>query len=181
MPRIIRYLTVLYGETKIIDNRFLKFLKFYLSQASLAAVSMLLVLILVDSMADAALAAGLGASVAIIFIHPSSPTAQYRSLIGGHFIGIALGALFSGLIFSSPISVYFTSIPWLSDICLGLSAGLMILIMAVTNTEHPPAVGILLGVALQPWQWTTFVALLMAVLILSAIRWIFRNSLRDLI
>ena len=181
MPRIIRYLTVLYGETKIIDNRFSKFLKFYLSQASLAAVSMLLVLILVDSMADAALAAGLGASVAIIFIHPSSPTAQYRSLIGGHFIGIALGALFSGLIFSSPISVSFTSIPWLSDICLGLSVGLMILIMAVTNTEHPPAVGILLGVALQPWQWTTFVALLMAVLILSAVRWIFRHSLRDLI
>ena len=59
MPRIIRYLTVLYGETKIIDKRFSKFLKFYLSQASLAAVSMLLVLILVDSMADAALAAGL--------------------------------------------------------------------------------------------------------------------------
>ena len=181
MSKIIRYFAVLCGEIEIIDSRFLKYLKYYLSQAGLATLSMLLVLILVDSLADAALAAGLGASVAIIFIHPSSPTARYRSLIGGHFIGIALGALFSGLIFSSPISVYFASTPWLSDICLGLSVGLIILVMAITNTEHPPAVGILLGLALQPWQWTTLATLIIAVILLSAMRWTFRGSLRDLI
>ena len=181
MAKIIQYFTTWYRETKIIDKRFLKFLKYYLTQASLGAVAMLLVLILVDSLADAALAAGLGASVAIIFIHPSNPTARYRSLIGGHFIGIALGALFSALILSSPFSEYFATIPWISDICLGLSVGLMILTMAITNTEHPPAVGILLGVALQPWQWTTFVALVIAVFILAMIRWTFRAWLRDLV
>ena len=181
MLRIIQYFATLCVRNKILDNRFSKFFKYYLIQASLAAVSMLLVLLLVDSLADAALAAGLGSSVAIIFIHPSSPTGRYRSLIGGNSIGILLGALFSRLIFSSSVNAYFASNPWLSDICLAISVGLMILIMAITNTEHPPAVGILLGVALQPWKWEVFIVLFIAILILSAFRWTFRNYLRDLI
>ena len=181
MLRIIQYFATLCDRTKILDNRFSKFFKYYLIQACLAAVSLLLVLLLVDSLADAALAAGLGSSVAIIFIHPSSPTGRYRSLIGGNSIGILLGALFSGLIFSSSTNVYFASNPWLSDICLAISVRLMILIMAITNTEHPPAVDILLGVALQPWKWEVFIALFIAILILSAFRWTFRNYLRDLI
>ena len=78
MLRIIQYFATLCDRNKILDNRFSKFFKYYLIQACLAAVSMLLVLLLVDSLADAALAAGLGSSVAIIFIHPSSPRGHYR-------------------------------------------------------------------------------------------------------
>ena len=79
MSKIIQYFTTWYRETKIIDKRFLKFLKYYLTQATLGAVAMLLVLILVDSLADAALAAGLGASVAINLY-----TLQIRQGVTGH-------------------------------------------------------------------------------------------------
>ena len=181
MEKILQYCTTWYRETKIIDKRFLKFLKYYLTQASLAAVAMLLVLILVDSLADAALAAGLGASVAIIFIHPSNPTGRYRSLIGGHFIGIALGALFSVLIFSSPMSENFATIPWLSDICLGLSVGPMILIMAITNTEHPPAAGTALGLMFQGFSLNTVAFIMVSALLLCIIRMILRPRLQNLL
>ena len=126
------------------------------------------------------MAAGLGASVAIVFIHSASPASRYRSLIGGHTLGLVLGTTSSLFLFDSPLSSYLGGTVWLFDVVLALSVGLMVLLMAVTNTEHPPAVGTLLGVAIQPWRWETAGVLIGAVLLLSAIRFVFQPHFRDL-
>ena len=167
-------------DVQILDPRFSRYTHNYLIQASLAALSMLLILFLVDSLADAALAAGLGASVAIVFIHPASPTSRHRSLIGGHALGLAFGTAFSLFLFSSPLISLLGDMPWLFDVVLALSVGVMILVMAVTDTEHPPAVGTLLGVAIQPWHWETPAVLIAAVILLSVIRYVLQPHLRDL-
>ena len=62
---------------------------------------MLLVLLLVDSVADAVLAAGLGSSAVIIFVHPNSSGAALRHLVGGHLIGLAVGILSAFVLFHS--------------------------------------------------------------------------------
>ena len=68
-------------------------------QATLAALVMLGVFLLVDSIADAVLAAGLGSSAVIVFVHPNASTAALRHLIGGHILGLAVGALASFVLF----------------------------------------------------------------------------------
>ena len=167
-------------NVRILDPRFSRYSYNYFIQAGLAACSMLLILVFVDSQADAALAAGLGASVAIVFIHPASAAGRYRSLIGGHALGLVLGTTFSFFLFNSPPSGFLGDMPWLFDVVLAFSVGVMILVMAVTDTEHPPAVGTLLGVPVQPWHWETPAVLIAAVILLSVIRYLCQPHLRDL-
>ena len=56
-------------DVEIIDPRFLRHSHIYLSQAFLATLTILL---FVDSLADATLAAALGSSIVILFVHPSA-------------------------------------------------------------------------------------------------------------
>ena len=62
---------------------FFRLEKRYLWQSALAAAVMLVVMLMVDSVADAVLAAGLGSSAVIVFVHPNSSSAALRHLVGG--------------------------------------------------------------------------------------------------
>ena len=55
----------------------------FVVQSGLATVVMLVALIFVDSLSNAAIAAGLASSVVIIFVNPSNRTARIRSVVGG--------------------------------------------------------------------------------------------------
>ena len=59
----------------IVDPQFRRQSRHYFVQAGLATIGMFAVLLLFDSFNDADVAAGLGASVLIIFVHPSSGSA----------------------------------------------------------------------------------------------------------
>jgi len=65
---------------------------------------MFAVLLFVDSFSDAAVAAGLGASVFIIFVHPTSKSAAPRALLGGHFLALLVGSVFSLVLFAPLVS-----------------------------------------------------------------------------
>ena len=142
---------------------------------------MLALLLFVDSLSQAALVAGLGSSVVILFVHPSSPAATQRSLIGGHALGLMLGSLFALLLFAGPVESFLEDLLLLRNLSLAVSVGLLILAMAVTDTEHPPAAGTVLGMATRPWDLETFGIIIGAVLLLAAIGHLLRARLRDLI
>lgn len=167
-------------DVELIDKRFASNFRDYLVQSVLAACAMLVVLVFVDSLADAALAAGLGSSIVILFVHPSSPSAKVRSLVGGHSFALMIGAC-ALFIFSSPISAYINDTRILFDVTLALSVGVLILVMAITDTEHPPAAGTLMGVALQPWDPTKVGIIVGAVIMLAIIKWMLRHYIKDLI
>jgi len=167
-------------DVRLVDLRFTRFYRNYLVQSGLAVVTMLLVLVFVDSLADAALAAGLGSSVVILFVHPSSPSAKLRSVVGGHSLALLVGAC-ALLVFSSPLGVVLEQLRFLFDLTLALALGALILIMAITDTEHPPAAGTLMGVALQPWDPARIGVIIGAVLMLAFIKWALSHYLRDLI
>ncbi len=62
-----------------------------------------------------------------------------------------------------------------------LSVGLGILLMAATNTEHPPAAGTALGLVTDGWSWPALVFILTSAIALSLIRAALRSRLINLI
>ena len=166
---------------ELFDVRFFRMKKNYLGQAALATVVILAVLLLVDSVADAVLAAGLGSSAVILFLHPNSRSATLRHLVGGHLHGLLIGAVASFLLFHSgllPVPVHMYG--WVADIVAAGTLGMVILVMAVTDTEHPPAAATALGFALESLELTVIAIFAVGVLLLAFSKLLFRSALRDL-
>ncbi|MFW6381746.1 MAG: HPP family protein [Bacillota bacterium] len=78
--------------------------------------------------------AGVGSTFFTIFALPNNRTARSRNILGSYVISIIVG-LFCFNYFFSYVSG-------------GLSVGLSTFLMVLTDTEHPPAAGIALGLAL---------------------------------
>jgi hypothetical protein len=181
LPRRLSRRLRLPQDVEVVDPRFLSYSHRYLLQAVLATLAMLVVLLFIDSVADVALAAGLGSSVVILFLHPSASAARPRSLIGGHVLALAVGIGCSLLIFSGAAAGVIAASRILSDLSLAASLGLVILIMAITNTEHPPAAGTVLGISMQPLDPVRLAVFLGAIVLLALIQWVLRPRIQDLI
>ena len=178
----------------ILDPEFSRSRKRYLAQAGLATVALLAVLLLTDSLSDAALAAGLASSVIILFMHPSSRAATTRALVGGHMLALGVGSGLSLILFSSngiflleSITLIeegmtvIESVGLLRDLFLAASVGILILMMALTDTEHPPAAGTVLGTAYRPWDPVTTAVIIGAIVLLVCIKVVLHRYLRDLV
>lgn len=168
------------SRAPIIDPKFSRNSRRYFLQAGLAALAMLALLLFIDSLSQAALAAGLGSSVINSFVNPSSRTASSRSVIGGHALGLLLGSAFSVLLFAAPVESFLDDLSPVRNLSLAVSVGLLILAMAVTDTEHPPAAGTVLGMATRPWELGTVGIIIGAVLLLAVLKYVLRSHLRDL-
>ena len=163
------------------DRRVISHAPQYLFQIGLATIALAVVLLVEDRIFNAAIVVAIASTAYIVFVIPDSVAATPRKVLGGHAVAVLVGGILSYLFSFTFLGTLAVESRLFFDIIAAASVGLSILIMVSTNTEHPPAVGILLGVALQPWQWTTFVALVIAVFILAMIRWTFRAWLRDLV
>jgi CBS-domain-containing membrane protein len=58
--------------------------------------------------------------------------------------------------------------------------GTAIFVMCITDTEHPPAAGIALGMVLNPWNLLTLAVIAGSILIMTAVKVIFGRLLYDL-
>jgi len=145
--------------------------KNYLFQSALAGLSVFLLLVVLH-LRNIVVVASIGSTAFIVFTMPREITAGTRSVIGGHLVGFCCGTL-SALI---PASYYFPP-------ALGYSfaVGLSILIMVVTDTEHPPAAGTALGVAISGFSTEVLFSLLISVVVLSTIHRFFKAHLKDLV
>ena len=149
---------------------------------------MFAVLLFVDSFSDAALVAALGASVVIIFVHPTSKLGAPRALVGGHLLGLLVGSVlllvgsvFSMILFAPPVSGILEGVDALRDLALAASVGAVIILMAITDTEHPPAGGTVLGMSTRVFDPSIFAIIIGAVIVLAVIKRVLRRYLRDLI
>ena len=166
---------------RLFDKKFHKNIHRYIFQCLLATLTILAILIFLNVLTETAIIAALGASAFIVFAIPNSYSSDPRRLIGGYSIGIVVGAI-----------CYFSSIGFLADIFFtntkislifygAISVGLAIFIMTVTNTEHPPAAGIALGLVINTWTWQTILFILCAIIWFSSVRKILKPYLIDLI
>jgi len=169
------------GSPYLLDPKFRHSYKQYFFQAALATVAMAVILLFVDSLSSAAIAAGLGSSIIGIFINPTGATARLRAVVGGHLMALILGSVFSFILFSGSIEAFTADQSQFHAIMMAVSVGLLILVMAVTDTEHPPAAGIVIGMASRDWTPEVFMAILGALVLITAIKLALKRQLKDLL
>lgn len=174
------------GGVRLIDRKFQAHPLRYVWQPLLAAVSIMIVLLLVGAVAHTVLIASLGASAFIVFTMPTTAAAQPRYLIGGYVVGVGVGALF-GLLYGHLFGAAGIGEPgtreelWLVAFA-GLAVGLAIFVMVITDTEHPPATGVALGLVVNwQWRWPALLVILLAVVALAVLRSLLRPFLRNLL
>lgn len=165
---------------KLLDEKFRTNKVRYIAQCMLATLSVLIVLLLLDAIADIAVIAALGASFFIAFTMPDKQVSKPRFLIGGYLVGIAVGSLchylsLVPLLTQSPVIQKASYVAFCA-----LSVGLAIFVMVVTDTEHPPAASLSLGLVLN-FNYMAIIVALIGIISLSIIRAVLRPKLVDLV
>jgi CBS-domain-containing membrane protein len=143
----------------------------YLLQSAFAAVSVFVILVVLRQQ-NLAVAVSLAATAFTVFAMPGSVTASTRNVIGGHLIGLTFGAVFALLPQDGVL---------MQDAMYAGAVGGAMLVMAATNTEHPPAAGTALGVVITGPAWRVMLGVAVGVAVLAAIHRFLRPFLRDLI
>ncbi len=164
----------------LIDPKFRHNVGSYLFQCTLASATFAVILLFLDVITHTAIIACLGASAFIVFTMPRYYTSQLRPLLGGYAVGITVGCLcyyLSCAEFLTPL------LPdeRISYIIFGaLAVGVAILVMTITNTEHPPATGMALGLVLNSWDYRTIIFILLAVLLMAGVRELVKSKMINL-
>ena len=162
----------------ILDKNFKDAWRSYLVQSLLAVMALTVILYFLDILTHAAIVAALGASTFIVFAMPRWVTARPRNVIGGHIMGLIAGTV---CYFALVYPAFAVSDKFLYILAAGLSVGLSILLMLITDTEHPPAAGTALGIVAAGWSvWAVLFVLIFAVA-LSLVRFLFGPWLRELV
>ncbi len=164
---------------RLLDSKFRQNKLRYLAQTCGVAVTMLVVLLALDSVSQTVLIASLGASAFIAFAVPRSYASRPRALLGGYLVGTAVGSTLSLLsIWLAP--QVGAELHTLQIVCGAIAVGLCFFIMVVMDTEHPPAVALALGYVLNDWNIITVLVVLSGILALSLVKEAFRSKLMDL-
>ena len=144
--------------------------KNYVFQVFFATVATFIVLVLLN-LNQAIIVASIGSTAFIVFAMPQYLTAKARNIMGGYAIGLTVGSICSII----PQSSYFQFIMFSF-----LAVGLSIFLMIITDTEHPPASGATLAIAISGFSLKVVLAAMASVSILSLIHHVFKRHLRDL-
>jgi CBS-domain-containing membrane protein len=111
---------------------------------------------------------------------PDKQVSKPRFLIGGYLVGIVVGSLCHYL----SLLPFLTQIPAIQKssyiVFCALSVGLSIFVMVVTDTEHPPAASLSLGLVLNFNHMAIIVAVI-GIISLSIIRAVLKPTLVDLV
>ncbi len=153
------------------DRKVRRYWKHYLLQSFLATLSVFSLLWLLH-MQNLIVVASIGATAFIVFAMPEDITAKSRNVIGGHLVGFACGSLCALIPYAGSLSTV---------LVYSLAVGLSILIMVVIDTEHPPAAGTALGVAISGFSLHALASIVVSVTILSSIHHFFKARLKNLV
>lgn len=163
------------------DSEFLEHKRRYVFQCAGAAVCMMCVLRLLSSISNTAVTASLGASTFIVFALPHMESARPRFLIGGYVSGIFC-AIICCLIADIAISFEVPFILEHEPTILGsMAVALAMFIMVVTNTEHPPAAGLALGMVFDGCRPHTIVVVMLGIMCLSLVHRVFKKFMINLL
>ena len=138
-------------EGRLFDRRFHRHWKNYLFQCGLAALTLLIVLLVVDVVLQAAIVVAIASTAFVVFVAPHSQAASPRRVIGGHVVAAIVGTALSLLYFMPVFGEMALRSHLAIDVIAVLSVGLSILLMVLTNTEHAPAAGTALGLVVGGW------------------------------
>jgi len=153
------------------DERFPPHWLGYVLQSLLCAGSVFVVLVALRQQ-NLVVAASLAATAFTVFAMPQRVTASPRNVIGGHLVGLVFGSVFALIPAGSVLA---------QDGVYALAVGGAMFVMAITNTEHPPAAGTALGVVMAGCSVPVVMGVAVGVGALSLIHTLLKPVLRDLI
>ncbi len=142
----------------------------YIAQCGLASLSLILILVIGDTLLRAAIVVGVASSAFTIFVIPKSIAATPRKVIGGHLVAGFIGAAISFTLQTPGLEIYASETRYILDIAAALSVGIGIFLMVVTNTEHPPAAGTSLGLVIYGFDWASVAFIILSAVLLSLVR-----------
>lgn len=139
-------------------------------QTALTGLSIGLIFLFLESLEHAVIAASLASSSFLVFLVPHSRLARSRSVLLGHLLGIVPGYGLGSLIPHTHV--------W-APVLYGAVVIATGLLMELTASSHPPAVGTSLGLAIAPQLWPA-VSILVGALVLAAAHEILHPRLLDI-
>jgi CBS-domain-containing membrane protein len=153
----------------------------YITQATLASLALLAILLIEQGVTDGIIVVTIAASTATVFVVPHSIASSPKRVIGGHVGGVLVGlALWGGLHFVTGGDTSAASNLQI-NIFGATAVRLSVLVMATTNTEHPPAAGTAFGIIVVGLSFTFIAFILSAAVILSIVRYVLRDRLQNLL
>jgi CBS-domain-containing membrane protein len=159
------------------DIKVRKELHRYLFQCALAGSVAFVFLSFVDVIEHTGLVAALGATTFMTFTMPHRMSTRARYVVGGYIAGIVAGVLCKLVLLGFMAGHGDTGLAAMGAVAVG-AAGLL---MVSTNTEHPPAAGIALGLVLQPWTYPTVRFVLASAVFLSIAKHFLKPIMIDLL
>ncbi|MEM9480169.1 MAG: HPP family protein [Verrucomicrobiota bacterium] len=115
--------------------------------------------------------ASLGSTAFVVFSMPSRVVASLKNAVCGHMWGVVAGI----------VSYWLASLfPGSDTPFFALSVSVAFLGMVLTDTDHPPAAGTALGVAISGIDWLNACEVIAAAALISGSKGPLRWFLRDL-
>ncbi|MDP6823845.1 MAG: HPP family protein [Dehalococcoidia bacterium] len=149
-------------------------------QATLASLALLTILLIEQGVSDGIIVVTIASSTATVFVVPHSIASSPRRVVGGHVFSVLVGlVLWGGLELLTGDAGSATNLQ--IDIFGAAAVGLSALVMATTNTEHPPAAGTAFGIIVVGLSFTFIAFILSAAVILSIVRLLLRDRLQNLL
>ena len=163
------------------DRRLVTRSRSYAFQSALATLSLLAIVVVKDVVLNVAIVVAMASTVFTIFVVPDSVAATPRKVIGGHVAGVIAGSIIVALLGIPDISTIVDSSPHIRNAVAALTLGLSMVLMVITDTEHPPAAGAALGLVIHGWSWSSIGVIIIGAVALSAIRIALRPRLVNLL
>ena len=167
-------------EGRLVDRRFRRHWKNYLFQCALSILALLLILLVMDVVLRAVIVVAIASSAFIVFVTPHSAASRPRRVIGGHVVASAIGSGLAMLYLVSGFGEMVAGSHLAVDIMAVLSVGMSILVMVLTDTEHPPAAGTALGLVVSGWSPSSVLFVLLGAVLLSLVHLLLRSRLTNL-
>ena len=155
----------------IFDRRLKPYWRSYVFQSLLATVAVFMALI-VMAFRQMIVISSLGATAFIVFVMPCRAITRTRNILGGHLMGFFCGWCFSLIPHEQML---------LTAGIYALAVGVSIFLMVITETEHPPAAGTALGVAISGITFPEVFQFVLSILMLALVHNLLKSRMRDLI
>ena len=156
-------------------------IKNYFFQCALATASLIVILLVQTVIFSEAIVVSIASTAFTIFVLPNSMASTPRRVIGGQLVAVVSGSLFFILLHLPVVESVAAGSQIAPAILAALAVGLGILLMVATNTEHPPAAGVALGLVIDPWQWSAIAFVVVSALALTAIHASLRPKMINLL
>tara|TARA_A100001037_G_scaffold306834_1_gene356672 strand:- start:60681 stop:61220 length:540 start_codon:yes stop_codon:yes gene_type:complete len=167
---------------KLLDDKFLTNPRRYIFQIGICIPIFILLLLLGDIVLRAPIVIAIASSAFTIFIIPRSISSSIRRVVGGHLVAIIMGGIFILLLTLTGFNELYKENTLFRDIWISILVVLSFFIMVITDTEHPPAAGTILGICLQDeWSWFAVLFILVSMLIMLSIKSILLKKLINLV